>query len=265
MKKLLVALALLLFPVANAWATGFCNIGFGSNLSGYCQIAGGYTAIAATIQIPLTAQNGAPTTHGPLDVLQWVGIGPVATPIQTGVALQMNSDNTITYQAWYGSGGPITLLSTTTYPVAPSDIFTMSIICRTNCTTSAAGQTWDFDLIDTHLDGTSWTFANHAYAFVDDLSRAMFATEAPVYSGPSTGNFPNYGLIPWKNAMINGINPNFISANAANGIDSNSDQSTFSAPVGSTNGFVACGGQSSVPTCDPNPVFTRTIAGGAGR
>ncbi len=265
MNKSLLALAFLLASFAPAAAVN-CPGFAGGNYYGYCQNnAAPYTSIQATYQVPLIAYNGPASPNGATDVLIWIGIGSnLSTQIQAGAAHQLNPDGSYSYQAWTGAGS-IQLISATTYPLKPGDSYTISIICRTNCTPSAVGQTWDFDLSDVHLDGTTWTFARHGFGSVQDLAFNEVALEAAIY-GAAVAYVPNFGIVPWKNILVNGANPNLTVGQEEPGTDPKNNTINVSAPNSTTDGYVACYGEGGAyATCGSVPNFVRTISGGIGR
>lgn len=262
MKNLVVILALLLCSSLSAAASGVCNNGV-SSYFGYCKTSGPYTSVQGTLLVPLITYNGPPNAHGATDILSWIGIGTnLAAPVQTGIAQQLNSDGSFSYQAWTGAGS-ITLIPTNTNPVLVGDQMTFSIVC-TNCVGSA-GSLWDFTIDDVHPDGTSWHFTRSGFSSSQTTTWAQWLGESPVYGG-GNGNIPNFGIMYWYNALLNGSNPSLVSGDGAPGVDPALNTYNPSAPISSGDGFAACYGTGNAfSNCDNVITLGRTIAGGAGR
>jgi virginiamycin B lyase len=170
----------------------------------------------------------------------WVGIGgdSLGDPlIQLGTEQAFTASGSApSYYAWYELlPATETKLPTDQYPVNAGDIISASVQCDSACTPGNPQTTWTLTMNnETHPSG-GWPFVQK-FIYASKLDSAEWIMEATCLSNCSTADpkissDPDFDQVTFRNATVNGQNPNLSIWNGIIMENPNGGISTPSAPV----------------------------------
>jgi hypothetical protein len=217
--------------------TGKASPGFPA----YVHNGGTNTEVDASWTVPSLSYDPAfAPSGGNNGPYQWVGIGDTSgggTLIQAGVIEHHNNTSGgITLTPFYECFGVENIINIA-QTVAIGDSMYAKVECSANCTSNAAGQTWNITVQDVTRGWTS-TISNHACVTL--MSRAYYG----VLEVGGT-NIPNFGTVTYHDIHRNNAAPAMDVSDSyyfyANGAGAKSTINP-SLPSGTADGFELCWG-----------------------